>query len=370
MKTRFHTGALAALVALSVLVPRYGSAQENFLVSYDDVAGNPITGGPTPLFVTVDHFGGIGLGARFWVLGIVATNARVLSIAIEGTDAEAFLSPNESGGVGIPDWVVQSAFPTNREGIAYNVFLDALFDLYALPEDSVQTVGKLVILPDRGDPALPVILGFSDELSGIPFAPSFFQRVGNDVQAYVPRLGGIRRRPNNLVPNAEFDAGVSGWTAVGLTAGASAVDVDSFPDGGSALLQLLIGDVSGSLVSGCFPVTADRLYTTGGSLQVISGDGSAGIDVEWHADGTCTSLLSTSGRADPPAGLEWQDAMQELTAPVGAMSAQVRCSADTTTPRDSFAVECDSVFVPEPGALPSALAALAVLAGLARRRNA
>lgn len=378
-------GALAlALGAGTLAAPRALAQANDFVILFagpDDY--DPVG---TDYTVIVQHVASTP-GLKAFTFGYVASGGTLAALDTTGSDAEAALAPPISE-------LVQDVSET-PPGLCSKL-IDPLAGTgsqleWELAPMTASTMGVLTVRSSGARVSKPIVLQIastltcpSSDFTSPPTVPVVLARVcrresfgANAIACAPPNASARRLRPNNLVAGGEFDTSLAGWSTPGLaSASLDILDVDDSTTSSSVavVVDTPIDGATGSLGSPCALVAPDTEYLAGASIQVSTGQaraGSAGVEVRWHSDATCTSPLATSARSDATQGPAFESIVAELVSPPGAASAEVLCTLEVAGATNSpFEARCDSIFLPEPGTGAGAAAAFATLAALARRRGA
>ncbi|MCA9512912.1 MAG: hypothetical protein KC560_19540 [Myxococcales bacterium] len=373
--------AVLGLASLAASAPRDARAQaDDFVILFAGPDDFQWKG--TDYTVVVQHVG-TGPGLKAFTFGYAATGGSLHGLDVSGSDAGMALND--------PFSTLESDVSDLPPGLCSKV-IDSLEGTgsqleWELDPMTASTMGLLRVRAPNGNVASPVVLRIANDLTCPTFtSPSFpvvTSRVcertsfGSTTNACAAPNDALRRlRPNNLVAGAEFDTSLAGWSTTGLDSAAlDVLDVDASTTSSSVrvVLSTPVDGATGSLGSPCVPVLGGADYAAGGSIQASLGQaraGTAGIEVRFHDDATCTSPIATTTRVDATPGAAFDAVVLAATSPPSAASAEVLCTVEVAgTSSAPFLARCDSIFVPEPGAGAASAAGLAMLGAIAARRR-
>lgn len=189
--------------------------------------------------------------------------------------------------------------------------------------------------------------------------------------------GSARAGQIELITNGHFDEDqmLTGWTvAPGADASWDFDDVDGGT--GSARLALLGQVVTFGVAMGqCIDVSPGDSLEGSGWVRVISGasdnENRGELRMSWHTGDDCTGASpggTVIGGSSEPSN--WTRFSTVTEVPAGIESATVFAAVVQNNPGSGFIFQLDAVSVlPEPDAAAGALAALAALTLLGRRRS-
>jgi hypothetical protein len=148
--------------------------------------------------------------------------------------------------------------------------------------------------------------------------------------------GGCKLCGYNIVDNADFDSGISGWSAESTgTIEWSKLDASKLTWSGSLAVENLrfdsVDGMTAIAARQCAPATAGRVYEiqTMMTIGVLDGSGDGGLSVRFYAGPDCSPPALPGGFTTTSAARvgAWGTARGQATAPQGTGSAAIRLVA-------------------------------------------
>ena len=187
-------------------------------------------------------------------------------------------------------------------------------------------------------------------------------------------LAAVASRPTeaqNLIPGASFDTSgdfTANWFNLSPSTTWSSEDLDASPTSGSARISNELAPATGVLVqSTCASVVPGATYAFSGwqftpDLQIA--EGVASISAQFRANCPAGAFVGGDVTEQSSAIGSWTLIEGEFAAPASAAGVRLLLVGIKTAglPTDPFVVHFDEVFLPEPRALRSGVAALVAVA--------
>lgn len=163
----------------------------------------------------------------------------------------------------------------------------------------------------------------------------------------------------NLLVNPDFDIDLGGWSANVGTTWDGTMDADGSPASGSARLALTIASPNAAANGGvqqCVTgIVAGTGYDFSGRifLTTVPAAGTARVDVVWHSDITCTTVISVVVGAQVAMTGSWETSIGFAVAPPGAVAAVLQTDEQTNGTAGDFVVHFDDLFLAPSTAVPA-----------------